>query len=283
LWIKTPETAARLRGRIEVVLDAARAVGHIEESRANPARWRGHLDKLLPKRQRLTRGHHAALDYRDLPEFVQRLRGEKGTASLALEFVILTCTRSGETLNATWSEIDTPAATWTIPAHRTKIGKEHLVPLSKRALAILDEARRLAKKEPTPDRYVFPGGLPKQPLSGMAMAMLLRRMGVKVTSHGFRSTARSWMADTGVPFEVAEQCLGHTVGNAVVRAYLRTNMLERRRPVLEAWAAYVGGEDDANANANAKVVQVQFAGRAPGHERRPADRLGGEAALSANS
>jgi integrase len=166
----------------------------------------------------------------------------------------LTCTRTNETLGARWREIDEAAATWTIPKERTKTAKEHLVPLSDRALAVLKEARRRAKREPTGDGYVFPSHLPRQPLSNMGLLALLRRMGVDATIHGFRSSARSWMADTGVAFEVAEACLAHTVGSAGVQAYQRSSMLERRRPVLQAWSAYVTPPAKA-----AKVVRLRRA------------------------
>jgi Arm DNA-binding domain/Phage integrase family len=137
LWQKLPETASRLRGRIEAVLDAARAKGHIGRNEANPARWRGHLDKLLAKRQKLTRGHHAALPFRDVPAFIGQLRRRDATAALALEFTILTAARSGEVLGALWDEIDLKACVWTVPAARMKAGREHRVPLSGRALAIV--------------------------------------------------------------------------------------------------------------------------------------------------
>jgi integrase len=246
IWTAKPETASRLRGRIEVILNAARALGHIDADKANPARWKGHLDQLLPKRKRLTRGHHAALDYREMPAFITRLREIEGTSALALEFLILTCTRTNETLGARWGEID-EVALWTIPASRAKIGKAHQVPLSARALAILKDARSQMKREPDAEAFVFPGVKRRRPLSNMAFLMLLRRMKVDVTAHGFRSSARSWMGDTGVEFEVAEQCLGHTVGNAVTQAYLRTTMVERRRPVMQAWADYLEGEEPAGA------------------------------------
>jgi integrase len=138
LWKAKPETASRLRGRIEAVLDAARAMGHIARNEANPARWRGHLDKLLPKRQKLTRGHHAAMDYADVPAFIAELRERQAMAAMALEFAISTAARSGEVLGARWNEIDLEAKVWTVPATRMKAGREHRVPLSTRALAILE-------------------------------------------------------------------------------------------------------------------------------------------------
>ncbi len=266
LWSRAPETGSRLRGRIECVLDAARALGHIDADKANPARWKGHLDKLLPSPkkigkigktgERVARGHHASMPYADVPAFMTRLREVDTTSALALEFLILTCTRTGETLGAKWGEVDEAAALWTVPAERVKIGKDHAIPLSDSALAVLKEARRRAKREPTGDSYVFPSHLPKQPLSGMAMSVLLRRMKVPATVHGMRSSARSWMGDTGVDFEVAEQCLGHAVGNAVTQAYLRTTMIERRRPAMQAWA------DHLESASRPKVVELKVARKA---------------------
>jgi integrase len=238
IWTKTPETASRLRGRIESVIDAARALNHIPEDRANPARWKGHLDKLLPRQNRLARGHHAAMPYADVPNFVIKLSKIDATASWALRLTILTAARSGETLNMTWKEVNLNDRVWTVPAERMKMGKPHDVPLSDQAMSILREQE--AKRRDNP--FVFPGR-PQRPLSNMSMAMLMRRVGAgDFTVHGFRSAARSWMADQGVPFELAEATLAHTVGNAVVQAYQRSSMLERRRPVLQAWADFVTGK-----------------------------------------
>ena len=155
LWTKTPETASRLRGRIESVINAARALGHIPDDKANPARWKGHLDHLLPKQNKLSRGHHKALAYADLPEFVKRLREVQAgnTAALALEFLILTATRTSETLNATWEEMIFDTATWTVPKERMKMQKEHAVPLSDRALEILKAQHEACGKNP----FVFAG------------------------------------------------------------------------------------------------------------------------------
>ena len=243
IWTAKSVTAGRLRGRIETVIDAARALGHIDADRANPARWKGHLDHLLPKPAKLTRGHHTALAHSDIPEFVQRLRAVQAdnSSALALEFLILTATRTSETLNMTFDEIDFDAATWSISASRMKMAKPHDVPLSDRALAILKAQHETRGKNP----HVFPGR-PTKPLSPMSLNMLLRRMKVPVTVHGFRSSARSWMADTGVPFELAEAALAHQVGNAVVQAYQRSSMLERRRPIMNAWADHVTGKTSDN-------------------------------------
>src|ERR1700730_3065120 len=181
LWRATPETASRLRGRIEAILDAARAKGYIPRNEANPARWRGHLDKLLPKRQKLTRGHHAAMAFDDVPEFIGKLREREATAALALELLILAAARSGEVLGARWAEFDLEGKVWTIPAARMKAGREHRVPLSTRALAILDV---LAKGKV--GEFIFAGQKAGKPLSGKALEMVLHRMKVEsATVNGF--------------------------------------------------------------------------------------------------
>ena len=193
------------------MLDAAQALGHIPEDKANPARWKGHLDHLLAPPKKLgVRGHHKAMPYDQLPEFVNRLRVSDNMAALALEFLIVTATRTSETINATWQEFDLQAAVWSIPPGRMKTNDAFSVPLSGRALAILAEARRAARKEPTPDSFVFLGARPRQPLSSMALAMLMRRMGVEATPHGFRTSFRTWASEIGhVEFEIAERCLSH--------------------------------------------------------------------------
>lgn len=233
LWLARPETALRLRGRIEAVLDYARA--HRYREGENPGRWRGHLDKLLPKRQKLTRGHHKAMAYAEVPGFVAGLRERGSIAAMALEFLILTAARSGEVLGARWDEIDFEAKIWTVPADRMKAAKEHRVPLSARALAILkalDEARM--------GEFIFPGQKRGEPLSNMAFAAVLRRMKVEgVTVHGFRSAFRDWCGEeTSFPREVAEAALAHVAGDATERAYRRGDALEKRRKLMKAWAAY---------------------------------------------
>lgn len=236
IWSSKPETASRLRGRIERVLDAAKARGHRDGE--NPARWRGHLDHLLPKRQRLTRGHHAALRFDAVPDFVSKLRGREATAALALEFVILTAARSGEVRGATWSEFDLEAKLWTVPAARMKAGREHRVPLSARALEILAKVRPLANGRP--DAVVFPAASGKR-LSDAAFSALLKRMGVggELTPHGFRSSFRDWAGEvSSFPREVAEQALAHVVGDATERAYRRGDALSKRAVLMEAWASY---------------------------------------------
>jgi integrase len=233
LWSRVPETAERLRGRIEAVLDSAKAKGL--RSGENPARWRGHLALILPKRQRLTRGHHAALPYRDLPEFMTQLRQSETITALALEFGILTAARSSEVLGAEWEEIDPKTRIWTIPANRIKAGKEHRIPLSPRAMAILKKLHA-AKTGP----FVFEGAKAQRPLSSMAMAMHLRRLErPDITVHGFRSSFRDWVWEaTEFPHELAEQALAHTIPNKSEAAYRRGDAIERRRAMMNAWADY---------------------------------------------
>ncbi len=233
IWLKIPETASRLRGRIERVLAAAKAKGL--RSGENPAAWRDNLKELLPARQKLTRGHHAALPFERVPEFVAALRRRPGLDARALEFCILTAARSGEVLGASWSEIDIDKAVWTVPARRMKAGKEHRVPLTERAVAILREIEPLRRE----DDYVFPGRKVGRPLSSMAMEMLLRRMEVAVTVHGFRSSFRDWAGEaTNFPREVAEAALAHVISNKTEAAYRRGDALEKRRAMMAAWAAY---------------------------------------------
>jgi integrase len=236
LWSRTPETAERLRGRIENVLDAAKAKGL--RSGDNPARWRGHLDQLLPRRQRLTRGHHAALAYEAAPDFMASLRARSAVAARGLEFAILAAARSGEVLGAMWDEIDPERKVWTIPAARMKAGREHRVPLTARAMQILEAQRELGS-----ERYVFATPDLKSPLSSMAMAMLLRRMKTDVTVHGFRSTFRDWASETtGFSHEVCEMALAHTIGNKAEAAYRRGDLFEKRRKLMDAWACYCGAQ-----------------------------------------
>jgi integrase len=233
IWTKVPETASRLRGRIENVLDAARALGYRDGP--NPATWRGHLKTLLPARQKLTRGHHAALAYDDLPKFMADLRARQSTAALALEFCILTASRSSEVLNAEWSEFDLERKVWTIPANRMKAGHAHRIPLTDRALDIL---KSLPKLEGNP--HVFPGNARGKPLSGMAMAMQLRRMKREnITVHGFRSTFRDWASEqTSFPHETCEHALAHRISDKAEAAYRRGDQFEKRRKLMEAWAAW---------------------------------------------
>lgn len=234
LWKDKPETASRIRGRIETVLDSARARGFREGE--NPARWRGHLAQILPARTRLSRGHHKAMPYDDIPAFVTKLRERDAMAALALEFTILTAARSGEVLGASWREVDLAKAIWTIPAERMKAVREHRVPLSGRAAAILEQVRLSGSI------WLFPGTQGSK-LSGMAMTMLMRRMKVDATVHGFRSGFRDWAAErTSYAHEVAEMALAHTISNAVERAYRRGDLFDKRRRLMEDWESFCAGE-----------------------------------------
>jgi integrase len=230
IWSTKPETAARLRGRIEKVLDAARAKGYRQGD--NPARWRGHLDNLLAKQQKLCRGHHAAMPWQDVPDLIAELRTLHGTSALALEFTILTAARTGETLGAQWPEIDLEAKVWTIPGERMKGGREHRVPLTERAATILAKLRTASVSA-----YVFPGSKPKRPLAAMTMDNLLKRVTkAGFTVHGFRSSFKTWAAEaTTYPNELSEAALAHVTGSQVERAYRRTDALERRRAMMAAW------------------------------------------------
>ena len=209
IWLTKSETASRVRGRIEKILAAAKARGLRPLDTGNPALWKGHLEVLLPRRPKLTRGHHEALSWRDAPTFMAQLRKRPALAARALEFTILTAARSGETLGATWSEIDVEQKLWTVPARRMKAGAEHVVPLSDAAMAVLDG---LKPQEPNPKDLIFAvGGVVR---SNMAMAMLLRRMGYSLTTHGMRSTFRDWAGDaTEFPRDLVEQALAHTISN----------------------------------------------------------------------
>jgi integrase len=249
LWESKSETASRLRGRIEKVLDAAKAKGL--RSGENPARWRGHLDHLLPKRHRLTRGHHPALAIDCMPDFMSELRRRDGVAARALEFCILTAARSGEVLGARWDEIDREKRVWTVPRERMKAGREHRVPLSAAAVAVLNRVEQLLTDG---NPFVFPGMKPGRPLSSMSMEMVLRRMKRHdVTVHGFRSTFRDWASErTGFSHEVCEMALAHTIANRVEAAYRRGDLLERRRELMEAWAAFL--EDTSGATVRVRAV-----------------------------
>ena len=246
IWKEIPETANRVRGRMEAVLDFA----HARELRQgeNPARWRGRLQKLLPHRSKIRKvQHHPALPYAKVADFMALLKQQPGLDALALQFTILTAARTGEVVSARWSEIDMHSKVWTIPAERMKAGKEHRVPLTEEALTILKAVDAMASGKHTAATHadvatdwVFPGRKGINQLSGMAMLMLLRRMERKdITVHGFRSTFRDWVAEqTAFPYEVAEGALAHTIGNKVAVAYLRSDLFEKRRKLMEAWARY---------------------------------------------
>lgn len=239
IWKAKPETASRVRGRIETILDAAKARGYREGE--NPARWRGHIAQILPARTRLSRGHHKAMPYAELPAFILKLRERQATAALALEFAILTAARSGEVIGAKWDEVDLVKAVWTIPASRMKAGKEHRVPLSPRAAAILETTKPLGSE------FLFAGNRGK--LSLMAMTMLLRRMKADVTVHGFRSTFRDWSAEcTGYAHEVCEMALAHTIGNKAEAAYRRGDLFEKRGRLMADWSIYCDRTEAAADN-----------------------------------
>jgi integrase len=246
IWKAKAETASRVRGRMETILDAAKARGYREGE--NPARWRGHIAQILPTRSRLTRGHHKALPYDTIPSFIAALHQRKAVAALALEFAVLTAARTGEVIGAKWGEVDLEKEIWTIPASRMKAGKEHRVPLSPRAVEILKAVQELRKE------WLFPaarGGA----LSGMAMSMLLRRMQVDVTVHGFRSSFRDWCAEsTGYAHEVAEMALAHTIDNKVERAYRRGDLFDKRRRLMDEWAAYCASGASASGD-NVKPIR----------------------------
>lgn len=274
IWAKIPETASRVRARIEKVLDAAKASGY--RSGENPARWRGHLDNWLPKQQKLSRGHHKALSYDMVPDLVRRLRESGSVSALCLEFTILTAARSGESRSARWAEFDLDNSVWTVPASRMKAGREHRVPLSPRAKAIVWNLAETKVSD-----FVFPGqevtrrsargkGTPpnERGLSDMAMATVLRRMKVDVTVHGFRSSFRDWAAEnTNVAREVAEAALAHVLENKVEAAYRRSDLFGKRRELMNLWANHcepikpVDGEAEADAGNPGASLEP-----APNHE-----------------
>ena len=238
LWQAKPETASRLRGRIEAVLDAAKAQGH--RTGENPAAWRGHLAHLLSKRGKLSRGHHAAMDYRDVPAFVAKLRECDTIAAMALEFCLLTAARSAEVYGARWSEIDMAAKVWILPAERMKGAREHRVPLCVRAVNLLERLRAARTCD-----YVFSSPRGLKPLSHVAMAKVMHRLQIAgPTVHGFRSAFRDWAGnETHFAREVAEAALAHVIGDAAERAYRRGDALEKRRALMAAWASYCESGD----------------------------------------
>ena len=252
IWATKSETASRLRGRIERVLAFAEVRGWRPEGK-NPAQWRGHLDAILPPARKLTaRGHHVAMAYRDVPAFIDQLDAAPGMAALCLKFLILTAARSGEAIAARWDEIDMKQRIWTVPGSRMKAGSEHRVPLSDSAMEVLKVLEPLRQ-----GGFVFHGRDATKPLSAGALEMLMRRLKVKSattggpTVHGFRSAFRDWAGDcTNFPREIAEAALAHRVGDAVERAYRRSDALERRRSLMVAWDEYCAGNDDR------KVVEL---------------------------
>ena len=237
MWRKKTETASRLRGRIEAVLDYAKAYGWRDGE--NPARWRGHLAQLLPAPGKIAATTHlAALPWRNIGAFMAELRDQAGVAARALEFTILTAARTGETVGARWAEIDFAAAVWTVPAARMKAGRQHRVPLTAAAVRALKSVAML--RDDALGGWVFPGPRRDRPLSSMAMLMLLRRMGRHdLTVHGFRSTFRDWCAEaSNHPREIAEAALAHMLESKTEAAYQRSDLLEKRRQLMEEWGRF---------------------------------------------
>lgn len=249
IWLKTNETARRVQGRIAATLDWATAHGFRQGD--NPARWKGHLDKLLADPNKVQkRGHHAALPFVEIGSFMKTLRECEGIGAKALEFAILTATRSGEVRGAKWSEIDLQQGIWTIPAERMKAGKEHRVPLSRQALGLLTSLVKIDGCD-----YVFPSRKNDRSLSDMTLTAVLRRLGRDdITVHGFRSTFRDWASEcTSFSREVSEMALAHTIPNAVEAAYRRGDLFLKRLMLMRDWAAYC----DKVLDSSADVVPLQ--------------------------
>ncbi len=252
IWTTKPETASRVRGRIEAVLDFAKTHGW--RTGENPARWKGHLENVLPPLGKVRKvEHHHALPWREIDGFMAELAKQEGVGTLALRFAILTAARTGEVIGARWREIDMGNAVWTVPPERMKAAREHRVPLSDTALDVLREAAELG-----PDGFVFPGQRGGAPLSNMALLMTLRRMKrADLTAHGFRSTFRTWCSETGKPTDIAEAALAHTQGK-LHDAYQRGDLLERRRKLMSQWANFCS----CPARATGEVMHL--------HERQAA-------------
>jgi integrase len=246
IWSEKTETANRVRGRIESILDWARARGYCNGD--NPARWRSHLDQILPQRSRVApTKHRPALPYGDIPTFMRHLRTREGVSASALEFLILTAARTGEVIGARSHEIDAKAKLWTIPSTRTKSGREHRVPLCKRALELVGASRRV-----DPDAFLFSGRGGKA-LSNMAMLELVRGMGHSdIVVHGFRSSFKDWAAETtGHENIVTELALAHVVGDGTEAAYRRGDLMLKRRVLMDDWAEYCSGVREA------KVIRLR--------------------------
>ncbi len=241
IWTIKTETAKRVQGRIENILDYAAA--HKYSDPLNPARWRGHLDKLLPRPSRVKKvTHHPAMPHTEVPAFMKKLAGNDNISALALRFLILTATRTSEVLQTKWNEIELDAAVWVIPAERMKSRREHRVPLSDTALTILNALPRVDGNP-----YIFPGNRQGRPLSNMAMLQLMRGMGYGVNCqlgayvpHGFRSSFRDWSGEvSSFPRDVAEMALAHVIENKVEAAYRRGDLFDKRRKMMQEWASYI--------------------------------------------
>lgn len=252
IWTEKPETASRVRGRIEAILDYAKARGY--RTGENPALWKGHVKNLLPARSKIRAvQHHPALPYDEMGAFMATLRAREGLAARGLEFTILTAGRTGEVIGARWEEIDLDKTVWTVPAARMKSKRPHRVALSKAAIALLDALPKVDGSS-----YVFPGTRLQQPLSNMAFLQLLKRMRRDdLTTHGFRSAFRDWAAErTAYPREVAEMALAHVVSDKVERAYRRGDMFEKRRRLMEEWATFCSAPA---AGEQAAIVELRSA------------------------
>lgn len=237
IWQTKTETATKVRERIKMVLDHAKALGL--RSGDNPAEWRGHLDQILATPKTLQKGHHAALPFSDMASFLNKLKLSAGTSARALEFVILTAARSGEARGATWSEIDLENRIWIIPAERMKSAREHRVPLSSASISVLSVMRNRRISD-----FVFPGAKEKSALSDMSLSKALKTAGAgEFTVHGFRSTFREWVSETtDFPSEIAEAALAHVTGDTVERAYRRGDVFDKRRSLMAAWGDYCMGQ-----------------------------------------
>jgi integrase len=251
IWNSRPETASRVRGRIESVLDWAKTRGYREGE--NPARWRGHLENLLPKKRKVRAvEHHAALPYGEAATFMVQLRQQDGVTARALEFAILTAARAGEVIGARWDQINQADRLWVVPAARMKARKEHRVPLSDTAMAVLQTMAGDRQND-----FIFPGSANGKLGQGAMLVLAKKIGGPQMTGHGFRSTFRDWAAErSNFPHEVAEMALGHVVGDAVERAYRRGDLFEKRRQLAEAWARYC-----ATPSSEAGVVPIRGAAR----------------------
>ena len=241
IWVTKTETAKRVQGRIENVLDFASA--HKYRDEANPARWRGHLDKLLPKPSKVQKvAHHPAMPYEQVAAFMGAMQDYNSMSSKALQLLILTATRTSEVLNAEWHEIDLVNATWTIPAKRMKASREHRIPLSHQALLLISNLPNVKGNS-----FVFPGMKPGRPLSNMSLLQFMRGLGYgpsgdkgNYVPHGFRSSFRDWTGEvTSYPRDVAEMALAHTIENKVEAAYRRGDLFDKRRAMMQDWADYI--------------------------------------------
>jgi integrase len=247
IWNEKTETASRLRGRIETVLDWAKTMRY--RAGDNPAKWQGNLDNVFPKRNKIApTQNHKAMHHDELHDFVLTLRSANTMSAKALEFLILTASRSGEARGATWSEIDLSAKTWTIPASRMKAGKGHLVPLSNRAIALIESLPRFEGSE-----YLFPSSRTSRPLSDMALTKLMRDRDLEEVPHGFRATFKTWASNfTNHKREAVEKSLAHEVGNAVEQAYERGSFFEMRIALMQDWANFIDQQ-----RPSAKVLRLK--------------------------